>query len=528
MHALTLLKAAFISDKNIDTSISTRKSMYWLKAHRVKRKAFGTIVLMLLLNWMLAFAFNVQTVEARETIYIRADGSVDPSTASILNYENVSYTFTSNINDSIIVERDNIVIDGAGYTLQGVGSETGIDLTNRSNVTVQNTKVTKFYYGIYLEGSSNINISGNTASNNTYGIMLNLSTNNTLVDNRASNNTDGIYFVYSDSNILYDNVISSNMRYGVMFSWSPNNSIFHNNFIDNANQNANVSESVNNQWNDDYPSGGNYWSDYKERYPNATEIDNLGIWNTPYTIDENNQDNYPLITPWDINPPLTTDNYDGLWHITDFTINLTAIDELTDVEETYYKINDNPEQNVTFHGQPLITTEGTNNTLEYWSIDKAGNNETHRILTEIKLDKTTPKIETPSRTPEDNILPEQPVKVSVNATDAISGVKNVTLYYTIDNGTAWEEPIPMNLSASTNLYEATIPGQEAGTWVQFKIVAYDHAGNNATRDGTEPYFIYQVIPEFASAIILPLFIVLSMTALTVARRKISNNESNNL
>jgi len=40
---------------------------------------------------------------------------------------------------------------------------------------------------------------------------------------------------------------------------------------------------------------GNYWSDYEEKYPNATEIDGTGIWNTPYVIDEYNQDNYPLV-----------------------------------------------------------------------------------------------------------------------------------------------------------------------------------------------------------------------------------------
>jgi hypothetical protein len=50
-----------------------------------------------------------------------------------------------------------------------------------------------------------------------------------------------------------------------------------------------------NFWDSGYPSGGNYWSDYEERYPNATEINDSGIWNTPYVIDANNKDNYPII-----------------------------------------------------------------------------------------------------------------------------------------------------------------------------------------------------------------------------------------
>ena len=40
---------------------------------------------------------------------------------------------------------------------------------------------------------------------------------------------------------------------------------------------------------------GNYWSDYLAKYPNAKEIDSSGIGNTPYTIDENNTDHYPLL-----------------------------------------------------------------------------------------------------------------------------------------------------------------------------------------------------------------------------------------
>lgn len=47
-----------------------------------------------------------------------------------------------------------------------------------------------------------------------------------------------------------------------------------------------------------YPSGGNYWSDYEARFPDADELDDSGIRDTLYVIDEDNQDNYPLIDPW--------------------------------------------------------------------------------------------------------------------------------------------------------------------------------------------------------------------------------------
>jgi len=80
-------------------------------------------------------------------------------------------------------------------------------------------------------------------------------------------------------------------------SSSSNNTIYHNNFIDNIVQ-ADIyppHSGYANVWDDGYPSGGNYWSDYEDRYPDAEEIDESGIWNTPYVIDANNRDNYPLV-----------------------------------------------------------------------------------------------------------------------------------------------------------------------------------------------------------------------------------------
>ena len=96
------------------------------------------------------------------------------------------------------------------------------------------------------------------------------------------------------------------------------------------------------------------------------------------------------VTIFGVIPPVTIDDYDGLWHNAGFTITLTVTDDLSGVAETYYRINDGPIQNVGTHGQPLITTESANNKLEYWSVDNAGNEETHHVIQNIKLDKTSP------------------------------------------------------------------------------------------------------------------------------------------
>jgi parallel beta-helix repeat protein len=135
----------------------------------LKGKAVSDLMFALLFIGMLTLAFNVQPVRA--TLYIGTD-----------------YAFTGNIYDEIVVTGDNIVIDGGGYTLQGTGGGTGIDLTDRSNVTVKNTEITAFAYGIHLERSSGNIISENNIMNSTTGIRLSYSSDNILSRNILANN----------------------------------------------------------------------------------------------------------------------------------------------------------------------------------------------------------------------------------------------------------------------------------------------------------------------------------------------------
>jgi parallel beta-helix repeat protein len=157
--------------------------------------------------------------------------------------------------------------------------------------------------GIWLWNASGNIISGNYASNNTVhnGISLGASYNNTVINNIAySNHHNGInLYNASSNNIVANNTLAHNDAHGISaHDYSNFNKIYHNNLINNS-QNA-IDESLNNLWDNGYPSGGNYWSDYKDKYPYAKEIDESGIWDTPYEIPGgNNQDNYPLVEPWE-------------------------------------------------------------------------------------------------------------------------------------------------------------------------------------------------------------------------------------
>jgi len=133
-------------------------------------------------------------------------------------------------------------------------------------------------------------------------------------------------------------------------------------------------------------------------------------------------------------------------------------------------------------------------------------------------DSTSPIIQPPSHSPSDNVPPNQDVRISVYVADFQSGVKNVTLSYVIDNGTSGKD-VEMNYDFETGFYEATIPGQTLETRVEYQIMAYDNAENKAVENRSGEYYGYDVIPEFPSPIVLPLFIVATLLAVIAYRRK---------
>jgi parallel beta-helix repeat protein len=178
----------------------------------------------------------------------------------------------------------------------------GVLLGYSSSNSISGNNITNNFHGVLLGYSSSNSISGNSiTANNDYGVLLGYSSSNSISGNNITANNDyGVLLGYSSSNSISGNNITANNDYGIYLYSSSSNSIFHNNFINNAPQ-VYSSDSVN-VWDDGYPSGGNYWSDYtgvdlrKGPYQNETGSD--GIGDTPYSIDSDNADRYPLMNLW--------------------------------------------------------------------------------------------------------------------------------------------------------------------------------------------------------------------------------------
>jgi len=141
------------------------------------------------------------------------------------------------------------------------------------------------------------------------------------------------------------------------------------------------------------------------------------------------------------------------------------------------------------------------------------------MIEDILEDQMYPLITTPYQEPT-IVLPNVPVTVYVNVTDAESGVREVILSYKTNESLTWAN-VTMAKSAA-NTYTGEIPGFLNGTNVEYKIVAYDRAKNIATNDNQGSNYIYIVIPEFSSGLMLLLAFLLLTLIFVYTKRKIYN------
>jgi hypothetical protein len=226
-------------------------------------------------------------------ITIKSDGNIEPQTEFIQQQGN-TYTLTKDISGkyALIIQCSNIVLDGAGYTINGSSvydgySNIGLSLENVKNVTIKNISIIGFlgYAGIICSNCSECLIyNTNTTwildlSDSHFVTVSNCYISDTLglgVNNQVIQSIIKTLKIDNSSSITNNNITDVLVSKGCY-----NNTIFGNNFLGQENF---IVTSEKNFW--DNGSIGNYWSDYSG--------------NGSYFINSNNVDHYPLTNPVDI------------------------------------------------------------------------------------------------------------------------------------------------------------------------------------------------------------------------------------
>jgi parallel beta-helix repeat protein len=245
--------------------------------------------------------------------------------------ELISSSDNSMINNDISSNEAGIyLVSSSGNQLMGNSlslNDFGIYVWSSSsnNMVISNRVFSSFVEGIVIYSSSN-RIASNNVSENGCGISISSSGNfvgnnfvhmndldgirvdsssgqNTIADNRIFKNKNGVTLQSSSQTIIRGNNISLSVEYGLKSFLSSNNRIYHNIISDNTKQVYDYMSE--NDWQDSYPSGGNYWGVYS---PNCADQFNGvitpqrsglhdGICDVPYYVSSSSADYYPLKNP---------------------------------------------------------------------------------------------------------------------------------------------------------------------------------------------------------------------------------------
>jgi parallel beta-helix repeat protein len=203
--------------------------------------------------------------------------------------ENRDATIIDGADANIVISigANNVVIDSLTVTKSVPQTfDTGISMDRARGVTVNNSKITNIYTGFSFYSSSNNYISNNAIYNNTSGSVLLYSNNNSFSNNVFSENAQGILVTYSSLNVVAGNTFTNNSASVVLASTSNRNYFFHNNIEDDVQ----VSFGSYNTWSRE--NEGNYWINYNRT---GRDMNNDGIGDEPYRMDDANLDNYPLM-----------------------------------------------------------------------------------------------------------------------------------------------------------------------------------------------------------------------------------------
>ncbi|MCM8569311.1 nitrous oxide reductase family maturation protein NosD [Gramella jeungdoensis] len=142
----------------------------------------------------------------------------------------------------ITIEADNVTVDGLKIINVGTSYTTdfaAVRVVKSENFLIKNLELEKLFFGIYLEKAKNGKVINNTIKgdaveefNSGNGVQLWYCNDVEVIGNNIKNVRDGIYLEFSDGILIKDNLSQNNLRYGLHFMFS-NEDTYENNIFEN-------------------------------------------------------------------------------------------------------------------------------------------------------------------------------------------------------------------------------------------------------------------------------------------------------
>ena len=204
---------------------------------------------------------------------------------------------------------DNLLVSNTVNQTGGVA----VFLDSSGGNTLESNSVNSDYLGIFVIGYSREDYNNSIDTSNTLNekpihyyydlhgaIIQGLDTahltvacsDNVTIRNNNIRAGDIMFLPFLNDSTITGNTVQDNYLGTYLYTLSSNNTLYHNNFINNTGGNA-YDEGIYNQW--DSGSAGNYWSDYA-----GNDTDGDGIGDDPYYIQgyAGSVDRYPLMHSW--------------------------------------------------------------------------------------------------------------------------------------------------------------------------------------------------------------------------------------
>jgi parallel beta-helix repeat protein len=274
---------------------------------------------------------------------------LESSNRNILKQNNISESIDSNGNGIVLFgSNQNELVNNTLY--KNMGESIYVISSVYNNIT-NNELLSNYQHGIYLASTYN-NITGNTIVKSYRSGIFSQAGYNNIIGNTVADNLEHGLYLQGFQNLISENKVLRNKDHGIYLESSLESMVYHNNIINNTNQA--YDDRQDNFWDNGYPSGGNYWSDYlgddNFKGPNQNQPGSDGLGDTPYDIDLDSKDNYPLMNPYAHKPLENFLNLKQGWNLISIPLiqgerNLTrvlgSIDGWYDAVQWYDPMNTN-------------------------------------------------------------------------------------------------------------------------------------------------------------------------------------------